>query len=267
MSHPGERGESAYAFGEGDSEVARLALVAELFEGMTSSFLCGAVDFCPRLALDLGCGVGHTTRLMAEALRPDRTVGVDRSAGFLSIARAAATEGISFVRHDVTRMPLPHGGEADLIYARLLLSHLPDPEEVVKDWIAQLAPGGSLLLDEVERIETGQPVFREYLRILARMMAHHGQELYVGPRLEAATRGSERRISRIAPASPTTAHVAGMFAINLATWRSNDFVRASHTKRELDRLATGLSRLTASRDTGEIRWWMRQIAVEKISPG
>jgi trans-aconitate 2-methyltransferase len=255
--------EIIYTYGEGDSEADRLALVAELFEGSSGSFLSEAVGFRPRLALDLGCGVGHTTRLLAEVLRPDRVVGVERSANFLSKARGAAPEEVSFVRHDVTLAPLPHGGEADLIYARLLLSHLPDPEEVALEWLAQLAPGGLLLLDEVERIETEQPVFREYLGILARMMAHHGQELYVGPRLEAATKGPERRLSRIAPASPTTAHVARMFAINLANWRGNDFVRANHTNRELDRLATGLSRLTASQDAAEIRWGMRQIVIEK----
>jgi SAM-dependent methyltransferase len=252
-----------YTYGEGDSEANRLALVAELFEGTSRSLLSDAVGFRPRLALDLGCGVGHTTRLLVEELRPHRVVGVERSANFLSKAHVAASERISFVRHDVTRMPLPHGGEADLIYARLLLSHLPDPEEVAKDWLAQLAPGGLLLLDEVERIETGQPVFREYLRILARMMAHHSQELYVGSRLKATTEGPERRISRLTPASPTTAHVARMFSINLANWRENRFVRANHPAAELDRLAAGLSGLTASRAMGEIRWMMRQIAVER----
>ncbi|HZB10949.1 MAG TPA: class I SAM-dependent methyltransferase [Rubrobacter sp.] len=252
-----------YTYGEGDSAADRLALVAELFEGASRSLLSDAVGFRPRLALDLGCGVGHTTRLLAEVLRPVRVVGVERSANFLSKARVAAPEEVSFVRHDVTWTPLPHSGEADLIYARLLLSHLPDPEEVAKDWLAQLAPGGLLLLEEVERIETEQPVFREYLRILAEMMTHHGQELYVGPRLEDATRGPERRISRVVPASPTTAHVARMFSINLANWRGNDFVRANHTKKELDRLAEDLSELTESRETAEIRWGMRQIAIER----
>lgn len=259
------REETVYTYGEGDSEADRLALVAELFERATRSFLSRAVGFHPRLALDLGCGVGHTTRLVAEVLRPDRVVGVERSANLFSKAEATAREGISYVNHDVTRMPLPHGGEADLIYARLLLSHLPDPEGAVTDWLAQLAPGGMLLLDEVERIETVQPVFREYLGILARMMAHHGQELYVGPRLN-APEGPERRISRIAPASATTAHAARMFSINLGKWRGNGFVRANHSAEELDRLAAGLSGLTDSRDTGEIRWGMRQIAIERTLP-
>ena len=203
---------------------------------------------------------------MAGVLRPDRTIGVERSASLLSKARVAVPEEVSFVRHDVTRAPLPHGGDADLIYARLLLSHLPDPEGAVKDWLAQLAPGGLLLLDEVERIETGQPVFREYLGVLSRMMAHQGQQLYVGPHLETITEGPECRISRVVPSSSTTAHVARMFSINLANWRSNGFVRANYTEEELDRLAAGLAELTTSENAGEIRWGMRQIAIERTLP-
>jgi trans-aconitate 2-methyltransferase len=261
-----EREEAVYTYGEGDSAADRLALVAEFSERSTRTFLSEVVGFHPRLALDLGCGPGYTTRLIAEVLRPDRVVGVERSASFLSRARANAREGISFVEHDVTRMPLPHSGEADLIYARMVLSHLPNPEGAVTDWLAQLAPGGLLLLDEVERIETGQPIFRAYLGILAEMMAHHGQELYVGPRLDAASEGLDRRMSRVAPATPTTAHVARMFSMNLANWRENKFVRANHSAEELDRLAADLSELTDSCDTGEIRWGLRQIAIEKTRP-
>ena len=168
------RKETVYTYGDGDSEADRLAFVADLLDESSRAFLSGAIGFRPRLALDFGCGPGHTTRLVNEVLRPDRVVGVDRSANLLSKAMAATRERVLFVDHDVTQMPLPHGGNADLIYARLLLSHLPDPEGAVTDWLAQLAPGGLLLLDEVERIETEQPVFREYLGILAGMMSHHG---------------------------------------------------------------------------------------------
>jgi hypothetical protein len=43
-------------------------------------------------------------------------------------------------------------------------------------------------------------------------------------------------------------------------------VRANHAEEELDRLAVGLSQLTESRDTAEIRWGMRQIAIERTPP-
>lgn len=163
-----ERRETVYTYGEGDLAADRLALLAELSERASRSFLSEAVGFRPRLALDLGSGLGHSTHLIAEVLEPDQVVGVERSANFLSKAQASAQEGISFVEHDVTQMPLPHGGEADLIYTRMLLFHLTNPEGAVTDWLAQLAPGGLLLLEEVEQIETEHPVFRAYLETLRR---------------------------------------------------------------------------------------------------
>ena len=261
-----ERRETVYTYGEDDLAADRLALLAELSERASRSFLSEAVGFRPHLALDLGSGLGHSTHLIAEVLEPDQVVGVERSASFLSKAQAGAREGISFVEPDVTRMPLPYSGEADLIYARMLLSHLTNPEGVVIDWLAQLAPGGLLLLDEVEQIETEHPVFRAYLEILTEMMTHHGQELYVGPRLDAASERLKRRMSRLASAAPTTAHAAKMFSMNLANWRENEFVRANYSEEEIDRLEADLSALTASRERGEICWGLRQIAIERTPP-
>ena len=145
---------SRYTYGEGDLAARRLELVAELMEPSSRSFLAQAVGFCPHLALDLGSGLGHTTRLIAEVTGSESVICIERSENLLSKARASAPEGVSFIGHDITQMPLPHGGEADLIHARLLLTHLPRPETAVEDWLTQLAPGGLLVLQEVERIET-----------------------------------------------------------------------------------------------------------------
>lgn len=265
MSEPGRDSNenSVYTYGEGDLASRRLELVAEVMEPSSRSFLAEAVGFHPRLALDLGSGLGHTTRLIAEVLDPERVVGIERSEVSLSKARAGAPEGVSFVDHDVTRMPLPHSGEADLIHARLLLAHLPRPEAVVADWLGQLAPGGLLLLEEVERIETEHRVFREYLELLARMMAHHGQDLYIGSRLDACTGGPRRRMSRVAPMHPTTGQAAGMFSMNLANWRQNEFVKEHYAEKEIDRLANELADLLPSQDRVKIHWGLRQIALTR----
>lgn len=257
-------GSSVYTYGEGDLASRRLELVAEVMERSSRSFLAEAVGFRPHLALDLGSGLGHTTRLIAEVLGSRRVVGVERSEDFLSKARSGTPEGVSFIGGDVTQMPLPHGGEADLIHARLLLAHLPQPETVVEDWLAQLAPGGLLLLQEVERIDTEHRAFRDYLEILEQMMVHHGQELYIGPRLDVSTEGPRRRMSRATPMHPTTGQAASMFSMNLTNWRENEFVKNHHSKEKIDHLANELSDLLASQARGEIRWGLRQIVLAKL---
>jgi SAM-dependent methyltransferase len=86
-----------------DTEVAerRLALVAEVFAPMTTAFLRGAAAAAPELAVDLGCGPGHTTRLLASVVQSARTVGLDGSARFIEAARASAADGVEFLVHDV----------------------------------------------------------------------------------------------------------------------------------------------------------------------
>lgn len=82
-----------YAFGDDPAAARRLARLAELFGPTSSAFIARAVTDPPRLALDLGCGPGHTTRLLAEATGAAQTVGLDRARAFLDLARARGLEG------------------------------------------------------------------------------------------------------------------------------------------------------------------------------
>src|SRR5262249_9117387 len=82
---------SIYSFGETNLAAERLRIVSEVFDSTSEAFLCETVRNRPRLAIDLGCGPGFTTRLLSRIARPERTVGVDRSEAFLSRARASAS--------------------------------------------------------------------------------------------------------------------------------------------------------------------------------
>lgn len=253
---------SSYTFGESAIASRRLRLLSEVFESTSREFLAEAVRFKPRAALDLGCGPGHTTRLIAEVLKPDRTIGVERSAAFLSEARSTKRDGVSFVEGDVVKMPLP---TADVIFARFLLTHLPRPEKVMADWARQLRPGGLLLLEEVEEIRTDEPTLRRYLEIVSAMLAHHGSELHVGPRLD-GMREDERislKSSRVSRLEPTVGQAADMFSMNLANWREDEFIRDAYSEREVEELDAGLLRLAGSRARGGVFWRLRQIVIER----
>ena len=110
-----------YAFGDSAPAARRLGLLADLFEPTTRAFL---EQFAGRpfgLAVDLGCGTGHTTRLLASVLGPRRALGLDQSASFVARAAAAAPAGVSFAVHDVRTIPFPTGGPSGLLFCRLLL--------------------------------------------------------------------------------------------------------------------------------------------------
>jgi trans-aconitate methyltransferase len=73
----------AYTFGDSEIATRRLEIVAAVFESPTRTFLAEDVgQLRADLALDLGCGPGHTTRLVAEMTGAVRTIGLDASASF-----------------------------------------------------------------------------------------------------------------------------------------------------------------------------------------
>jgi len=92
-------GQSRYTFGDTPPAARRLDLLAALFEPPTASFLRRDALQQPGLAIDLGCGPGHTTRLVALTTGAVRTVGLDTSEAFLEAARAGpAVPGVEFMR-------------------------------------------------------------------------------------------------------------------------------------------------------------------------
>ena len=245
---------------ETDLAAERLALVAKIFDPAARAFLERVAPRRPRLALDLGCGPGFTTALVVDVAEPERTVGIDASESFLELARARAGTGTEFVRHDVTETPFPVG-PAELIFARLLLSHLPDPELALARWVAELAPGGVVLSDEVERIDTGLAQFARYLALTESRIRANGGDLYIGPRLDALRGGSGLRqcASEAVRVVPATAEAAAMFRLNLRAMRSDGRLEGFTTTAELDRIGRDLDELMqSSAPGGEIVWTLRQ---------
>ena len=169
-----------YAFGDSEPAARRLGLLADVFEPPSRAFLARFAADPVDLAVDLGCGPGHSTRLVASVLGARRTLGLDQSASFVALAEAAAPPGVAFAVHDVTVVPFP-AGPAGRIYGRFLLTHLPDPPATLAAWSTQLAPGGLLLVDEVERIRTDQPALRRYLELAAALLVARGHALEIGP--------------------------------------------------------------------------------------
>jgi trans-aconitate 2-methyltransferase len=250
----------SYVFADTDVAGRRLALVAEVFAPATVAFLRDAVPRPPALAVDLGCGPGHTTRLLAGVVRPGRTVGLDSSSRFVDAARAAGGDGIEFRVHDVTSVPFPTP-PAELLHCRFLLSHLADPPAALATWATQLVPGGRLLVTEVDAIRTSQPTFTTYLEIVDGLLASTGGRLYVGRTLDAVHR--RRTTRRIATLAVPNRRAAAMLALNLPSWRDQAYVRAHYDDETLARIASELDELAAaSGDVSEITWELRELVIE-----
>ena len=252
-----------YSFRDTGSAEVRLALLAEAFEPEMRGLLASLPTRPVRLALDLGCGPGFTTRLLMDVVQPQRVVGVDKSRSYVQSARAKFPD-LEFVEHDVTQTPFPVG-IPDFIMVRLVLTHLPDPEGILAAWANELAPRGLVAVAEVETIKTEHPVLSTYLSVVERLIADSGGELYLGPCLHGAADPTNlRRLSSEVYRLPVSMGAAArMFLLNLGAWRTDRFVVANYDESFLDRLALRLERLQRSNSRDRIEWGVRHLVYER----
>ena len=243
-----------YSFGDSDVAARRLALMARVFEPTSRALLAESVPPGAGTALDLGCGPGNTTRLLAEVARPRSTLGLDSSERYVAAARAGTDDpAVSFACHDVTSLPLP-GAPADVVYARLLLAHLPD----ARPWPRGGGPScGPTACSSSRR---SRPSTRP--RRAARLRGPGGgrrrrrrRDMYAGPLL--APLGG-----RCLDLDVDAAVAGRMFGLNLATWRDEALAHGLASRAQLHRIAEGLTSLVeAGPGRGTARWVIRQLAV------
>ncbi|NUC71427.1 class I SAM-dependent methyltransferase [Haloterrigena sp. SYSU A558-1] len=102
----------------------------------------------PRRVLDLGCGTGTISLLLAE-LGHDVS-GVDLTPEMLERARAKAREAglsIDFGLGDAEALPVPDDAY-DVVTARHLIWTLPNPSKAIREWRRVVRPGGRIVLLE-----------------------------------------------------------------------------------------------------------------------
>src|SRR3954464_2445341 len=131
----------SYAIEEKNAE--RQDLLAQMLNPLTSPVL----DRIPRGSinkiLDLGCGHGHTTRLLAKSFPGASTLGVEYDEALVDRACADPSNppGVSFRQGDAAQLPFPDAS-FDLVFTRYMLLHVPDPPRVLREMFRVTRPGG-----------------------------------------------------------------------------------------------------------------------------
>ena len=105
----------------------------------------------PDTAVDLGTGTGVLLERLAGCAR--RVIGIDASPEMLAVARERADRA-NLERVDLRLGALEHlplsNGEADLMVANLVLHHVADLPSVLGEMLRGLAPGGRILVADLE---------------------------------------------------------------------------------------------------------------------
>lgn len=98
--------------------------------------------------LDVGCGSGAMTRLLAKAASNGMATGVDIRAQYLDFARRKAAEegigNIEFVPGDATALPYDDD-TFDLVWMKYLLQWLAEPEAAIAESKRVTRSGGSVV--------------------------------------------------------------------------------------------------------------------------
>jgi trans-aconitate 2-methyltransferase len=241
---------AGYTYGSDPLAVERLELVARAYEPVSRRFLADHAAVRPGVALDLGCGPGFSTQLIADVCTPADLVGVDSSDEFLAVARAAVP-GARFLLGDVTAEPLP-GAPADLVYARLVLAHLPDPLATADAWRACLRPGGRVLIEDLEGIDAPAGPLRSYDDLAAAIVRAGGGLMYAGSVLAALG-------GRTTAVTVPAAVAARIYHFNVRRWRAAPPVGVA--VEELDDLHAGLAAVAAADGSATLSWIVRQLAL------
>lgn len=96
--------------------------------------------------LDVGCGTGRLTGVIAERLPRGRVVAVDRSANMLRVARANLRprwgDRVRFVRADAAALPFHEA--ADVVFSTATFHWVLDHDRLFASLFAALEPGGRL---------------------------------------------------------------------------------------------------------------------------
>jgi SAM-dependent methyltransferase len=147
--------QTEYSLGHTPAEYERLRMQACGWAEPTGRLLDKVGLRAGASCLDAGCGPGETMRSMAERVGSGgRVLGVDADPALGAMAEAmlhaAGHSQCTVLARDLTAAePIPDG-PFDLVYARLLLFHLPERVEVLGRLWDAVAPGGHLLVQDYD---------------------------------------------------------------------------------------------------------------------
>jgi ubiquinone/menaquinone biosynthesis C-methylase UbiE len=186
-----ERASDSYALERTSRDYDRLRDQSQAWEPATRRLIDQLALAPGARCLDAGCGPGETMRVMAERVGPSgQVIGVDIDAALgreaLTALHDAGHRQCEFVPLDVSSDEFS-GGPYDLVYARLLLYHLPQRSAVLRRLWDAVTPGGHLLVQDYDlraiSVLPALPSVDELARVVVAAFTAAGCDVHVGARL------------------------------------------------------------------------------------
>jgi SAM-dependent methyltransferase len=252
-----------YTLGTTQTAARRLETLASFFNLFSRQFIQNHTAASFQSVIDLGCGPGFTTDMLAEATGCPTVYGLDSSARFLKAAEARFQQ-YRFLKHDVSRVPFPV--RADLIYARFLLTHLKNQAALVNRWVQQLNVNGMLLIEETDAIDTEIGVFKNYVQVTEGMIASQGGFLYAGRLLADAHYDAEVVCNQ--PMSipvPNCTCASWYYPNTVSVWKREAYIKERVPEKERKAIANEILGIQESGDDRKgITWTLRRLVLRRV---
>jgi ubiquinone/menaquinone biosynthesis C-methylase UbiE len=175
----------------------RLRLLSEVMGPSTRALLTELGIRPGSRCLDLGCGGGDVTFELAAAAGPGGwIVGVDLDTTKIELAKREAIEkGLVNVGFEVRDLLSWEPTEKfDVVYARFLFTHLPDPGKVLSIMRRCIQPGGLIIVEDIDfRGHFAEPecaALKRYVELYTHSVQKRGGDPQIGPRLPELLRAS-----------------------------------------------------------------------------
>ncbi len=179
-----------YPLGYSEKEARRLAEQGALLEKLTEEVLQSAGVRQGMRVLDLGCGVGDVSLLVAKMVgAAGNVLGIDRAESSLETARRRAgslsVANARFEQADVTTFDTDL--TFDAIVGRFVLLYLRDPAAALRRLSRKLTPGGIVVFHELDISQVSQSppsaLFMQTRGWILQAFAASGAELDMGTKL------------------------------------------------------------------------------------
>jgi 2-polyprenyl-3-methyl-5-hydroxy-6-metoxy-1,4-benzoquinol methylase len=183
-----------YVLGHSAHEIERLSAQARLYAPFTLSFFRAAGVTEGMRVLEVGCGGGDVSLLIAQLVGANgEVVGVDQSATAIETAQQRAQDlsahNLRFLVADVTAADsaLTAAGAFDAIIGRSVLEFIPDPAAVLRAVTSYVRPGGVIAFQEVDwsgcRALPAVPTFDQCFSWGSAALQRSGADPYIGLKL------------------------------------------------------------------------------------
>jgi len=204
--------------------------------------------------LDVGCGGGHVTRLMAGIVGPEgRAIGTDTDGEILALARkdaeTANVANIEFQQVDACVCLCRE--EFDLVYGRFLLSHLSQPENCLAAMVEACRPGGIILIEDTDFSGSfcypTYAAYERYKELYQKVVQRRGGDSNIGPKLPAMFRRAAIQAVELNVIQPAHIHGEGKLMAPITMSRISATVTAEGlaTEDEVQQILTELNEAAA----------------------